>query len=170
MAASGFPPVPEQPEPPRARTRVLVFTILGAILAAALIIAIVGRVGTGTGGGIRRAGSNQAPTFDVGPASQRAASIDRSGPLLFPDPRGGTLDIYVQHLGGAQWTAFAARAEGADRKCVVRWDQGARHFVDPCNGHVYPADGTGLETFPAEVNDKGRVIVDLTRPLIRRRP
>jgi hypothetical protein len=140
---------------------VLVFTVLGAVLAAALIIAIVGRVGTGTGGGIRRAGSNQSPTFDVGPAGQRAASIDKSGPLLFPDPRGGTLDIYVQHLGGAQWTAFAARAEGAPRQCVLHWDQGARHFADPCNGHVYPADGAGLVTFPAVVNDKGHVIVDL---------
>ncbi|MDQ2825523.1 MAG: hypothetical protein M3Y04_00925 [Actinomycetota bacterium] len=163
MAADDFPPVPERPEPQRARTRVLVFTVLGAVLAAALIIAIVGRVGTGTGGGIRRAGSNQAPTFDVGPATQRAASIDRSGPLLFPDPRGGTLDIYVQHLGGAQWAAFAARATGAGRQCVLRWDQGARHFVDPCDGRVYPADGTGLVTFPAAVNDKGRVIVDLTK-------
>jgi len=142
---------------------VLVFTVLGAVLAAALIIAIVGRVGTGSGGGIRRAGSNQFPTFDVGPATQRAASVEQSGPLLFPDPRGGTLDIYVQHLGGARWTAFAARAEGAPRRCVLHWDQGARHFTDPCDGRAYPADGTGLVTFPAEVNDKGRVIVDLTK-------
>ncbi len=83
---------------------------------------------------------------------------------MFPDPRGGTLDIYVQHLGGADWLAFAARATGSPRQCVLRWSQGPKHFTDPCDGRIYPSDGTGLITFPAGVNDKGRVIVDLTRP------
>jgi len=141
-----------------------VFTVVGAVLAAALIIAIVGRVGTGTTAGVRRPDAGQSPTFDVGPASQRAASISRSGPLLFPDPRGGTLDIYVQHLEGTNWVAFAARATGAGRQCVLRWNQGSRQFADPCDGRTYPADGAGLVTFPAAVNDKGRVVVDLTRP------
>jgi len=164
VAASDPPLYPETPEPARARTRVLVLTVLGAVLTAALLIAIVGRVGTGSNSGIRKSGAGPSPTFDVGPASQRAASIARSGPLLFPDPRGGTLDIYVQHLGENDWAAFAARATGAPRKCVLHWDQGARHFSDPCDGRIFPADGTGLVSFPAGVNDKGRVIVDLTRP------
>lgn len=138
--------------------------MLGAVLTAALLIAIVGRVGTGSTSGARKRGGLEAPTFDVGSANQRAASIARSGPLLFPDPRGGTLDIYVQHLGGDDWLAFAARANGSPRRCVLRWNQGAKHFTDPCDGRLYPADGTGLTTFPAAVNDNGRVIVDLTRP------
>lgn len=164
MAASDSPPDPTNPEQPRARTRVLVFTVVGAVLTAALLVAIVGRVGTGSTSGARTARSAESPTFDVGSASQRAASIARSGPLLFPDPRGGTLDIYVQRLDENNWLAFAARATGSPRQCVLRWNQGAKHFTDPCDGRIYPADGTGLVTFPAEVNDKGRVIVDLTRP------
>lgn len=142
----------------------LVFTVLGAVVTAALIVAVVGRIGTDAGSGGRSTASGRSPAFDVGPASQRAAAIARSGPLLFPDPGGGTLDIYVQHLGGSDWVAFAARAAGAPRKCVLRWQQGDRRFVDPCDGRFYPAEGTGLVSFPAQVNDKGRVIVDLSRP------
>ena len=166
MASTDRPTVPEAPEPQRPRTRVLVFTVLGAVLCALLIVALVGRIGTGTSGSGGSGGDKgrEPATFDVGPATQRAASIARQGPLLFPDPRGGTLDIYVQHLGEAEWRAFEARAAGAPRQCALRWEQAARHFVDPCDGRIFPADGAGLVTFPAEVNDKGRVIVDLTRP------
>jgi hypothetical protein len=157
--------MPEAPEPQRPRSRVLVFTVLGAVLCAALIVALVGRIGTRTTSGSGGDKEGQPATFDVGPASQRAASIARSGPILFPDPQGGTRDIFVQHLGEANWVAFEARAAGAPRQCALRWEQSARHFVDPCDGRIFPADGAGLVTFPAAVNDRGRVIVDLTRPV-----
>ena len=140
------------------------FTLLGAVLTAALIVAIVGRVGTGSTSGGSGDRSGTTPAFDVGPAAQRAASIARDGPLLFPDPRGGTRDIFVQHLGDARWVAFEARVSGAPRQCVLRWEHADRRFVDPCDGRVYPADGAGLVAYAAEVNDKKRVIVDLSRP------
>ena len=139
-------------------------TAVGAVLAAALLFAVVARAmstrSTTESGG----DSARVSTFDVGRATDRAATIARNGPILFPDPRGGTLDIYVQHLGDKDWVAFEARAGGAPRRCVLRWEQGARQFVDPCDGRIFPADGTGLVTFPTEVNDKGRLIVDLSRP------
>lgn len=165
MAPSDRPPLPESSEPQRPRSRVLVFTVLGAVLCAALIVALVGRIGTGSGTAGGSGADGQPATFDVGPASQRAASIARSGPILFPDPRGGTRDIFVQHLGEADWIAFEARVGGAPRQCALRWEQAPRHFVDPCDGRIFPPDGAGLVTFPAEVNDRGRVIVDLTRPV-----
>ena len=166
MAPSDRPPAPEAPDPQRPPSRVLVLTALGAVVAALLIVAIIGRIGTrpGSGRGASGGDGRETPTFDVGPATQRAASIARSGPLLFPDPRGGTRDIFVQHLGESRWVAFEARATGAPRQCVLRWEQGAGRFTDPCDGTTYPADGAGLVTFPAEVDDKGRVIVDLSRP------
>ena len=160
---------PDSPDPAdalAAKRRTVLFTAVGAVLAAALLFAIVARVmatsssSTGGGGG----DGKRASTFDVGPASQRAAAVDRDGPFLFPDPRGGSRDIYVQHLGGEEWTAFEARVSGAPRQCVLHWDKAARNFVDPCDGRTYPADGAGLVSFPTTVNDKGRVIIDLGNP------
>ena len=140
-------------------------TAIGAVLAAALLFALVARAMSSDNPTSSSADtSTRAVQFDVGKAEDRAASIARSGPLLFPDPQGGSLDIYVQHLGGKDWVAFQARATGASRQCVLRWEAAPRQFVDPCDGRVYPADGTGLVTFPARVNDKGRVIVDLGTP------
>ena len=141
----------------------VVFTAAGGLLAAALLVAILTRV-AGSGGTTRSGGTSTAGQFDVGSARQRAATVDRDGPVLFPDPQGHSRDIFVQHLGSDTWVAFEARASGSPRQCVLRWDQGAHQFVDPCDGRVYPADGTGLVTFPAQVNDKGRVIVDLSQP------
>lgn len=161
---------PETPDPAEAlaaRRRVVLVTAVGAVLAAALLFALVARAMStsstttsagGDGGGARTA------QFDVGRATDRAQTIARSGPILFPDPKGGSVDIYVQHLGEKNWVAFEARARGASRQCVLRWDQAARHFTDPCDGRVFPADGAGLVTFPATVNDKGRVVVDLSSP------
>jgi len=142
-----------------------VFTAAAGILVAALLVAIVSRAGGGGGGSPVKGSTSAAGTFDVGSARQRAATVDRSGPVLFPDPQGHSRDIFVQHLGGDAWVAFEARATGSSRQCVLRWEQDAHRFVDPCDGRHYPADGAGLVSFPTTVNEKGRVIVDLSRPL-----
>ena len=134
------------------------------MLVIGLVFAILSRV-AGTGGTTaRRGAAGPAGQFDVGLARQRAVSVDRDGPILFPDPEGHSRDIFVQHLGGSEWVAFEARARGAPRRCVLRWEQGAHHFVDPCDGRVYPADGAGLVSFPARVDPRGRIVVDLTQP------
>ena len=161
-----------QPAPPdpddelAARRRTVLFTAVGAVLAAALLFAIVARVQStnvdGAGSGSDAGGG--ALLFDAGNAQRAASDIARRGPLLFPDPQGRSRDIFVQHLGGPDWVAFEARAPGAPRQCTLRWEQGARRFVDPCDGRSYPADGSGLVTFPARVDDDDRVIVDLGSP------
>lgn len=169
-----------QPDPPypvegaaddasaAAHRRTILFTAVGAVLAAALLFAVVARVaGTRTGapvGGTDGDGKRVAQ-FDLGRAQDFAPTIARSGPLLFPDPQGRSRDIFVQHLGGPDWVAFEARAAGASRQCVLKWEQDAKRFVDPCDGRTYPRDGAGLVTFPTRVDDKGRVIVDLSSPV-----
>ena len=162
------PDVPDPADTLAARRRMVLVTAIGAVLAAALLFALVARAmstnTTTASSGDKGDGAARVAQFDVGKATDRAATVARSGPILFPDPRGGSLDIYVQHLGEKDWVAFEARARGAPRQCVLRWDQGARQFVDPCDGRTFPADGAGLVTFPAEVNDKGRLIVDLGAP------
>jgi len=156
---------PETPDPSTSRARTLVFTAVAGVLVAGLLFAIVGRVASTGGTAKSGKGDSLAGQFTVGSASQLATSVARSGPFLFPDPQGRSRDIFVQHLGGNEWVAFEARATGASRQCVLRWDQAARHFTDPCDGRIYPADGTGLVTFPTTVNDKGRIVVDLSHPI-----
>jgi hypothetical protein len=153
-------------DPAAARRRTVLFTAVGGVLAAALLFAVVARVASTNPGttAATDAGGRRVAQFDLGPAKAFAPTIARSGPLLFPDPQGSARDIFVQHLGGTDWLAFEARAAGAPRQCVLKWEQDARRFVDPCDGRTYPADGAGLVTFPTTVNDKGRVIVDLSSP------
>jgi len=132
------PPYPvEAPEPAEAaeaaHRRTVLFTALGAVVAAALIFAVVARVAstnttTAAGGN----GAGRSGRFDIGRARDFAPTIDRSGPLLFPDPQGHSRDIFVQHLGGTEWVAFEARVAGAPRTCVLKWEQDAKRFVDPC--------------------------------------
>ncbi len=57
-----------------------------------------------------------------------------------------------------------AHPPGAPSRCVVRWEGDRRAFVDPCSEREYPADGTGLVSFPTEVNQDGRVVIDLRTP------
>lgn len=100
--------------------------------------------------------------FTVGSAERLAPTVDRQGPLLFQDLRGGSRDIYVQHVSGGDWRAFEARAPGAPRRCTLRWEAAARYFVDPCSGRTYPPDGTGLIQYPALVDKQGALVVDLS--------
>ena len=150
-----------------AHRRTVLFSAVGAVLAAALLFAVITRVtstnATRAGGGADLDG-NRVAQFDIGRAGDFAPTIARSGPLLFPDPQGRSRDIFVQHLGGSDWRAFEARAAGVPRQCVLKWDQAARRFMDPCDGRIYPPDGAGLVSFPTTVNGKGRVIVDLSNP------
>jgi hypothetical protein len=160
-------PNPQDPdETLAARRRTILFTAVGAVVAGALLFAVVTRVSsTNQGTTSTDAGGRRVAQFDLGRAKDFAPTIEGSGPLLFPDPQGNTRDIFVQHLGGDQWLAFEARVAGAPRQCVLRWEPGPKRFVDPCDGRTYPADGAGLVSFPTKVNEKGRVIVDLSNPI-----
>lgn len=151
-----------EPDDPAHRRTVLI-TAVGAVIAAALLFALVTRVST-TASTPARGTGERAAQFELGRATDYARTIARDGPILFPDPQGRSRDIFVQHLGDDAWLAFEARAAGASRNCVLRWEQDARQFVDPCDGTVYPPDGAGLVQFPATVDDDGRVVVDLRSP------
>ncbi len=161
-------PDPSSDDPAAAHRRTVLFTAVGAVLAAALLFAVVARVASTrpvTSGGGTDADGKRVAQFDLGRAQDFEPTIARSGPLLFPDPQGRSRDIFVQHLGGTDWLAFEARATGASRQCVLKWEHDARQFVDPCDGRTYPPDGSGLVSFPTRVNDKGRVVVDLSSPM-----
>lgn len=143
----------------------MVFTAVAGLLVAGLLFAIVGRAASNGGTAKSGSGDSLAGQFAVGSASRLAAQVASGGPFLLPDPQNKSRDLYVQHLGTDQWLAFEARASGAARQCTLRWDGAATHFVDPCDGRVYPADGAGLVSFPTHVDDKGRLVIDLSQPV-----
>ena len=130
--------------------------VLGGILVFVVVANLVGS----------RAGTTDSPaaTFDVGSAESRARTIAQGGPILFQDLLNRSRDIYVQHLGDADWRAFEAHAPGASRQCFLRWRPATRDFVDACDGRTFPADGTGLVQYPARVDGRRHVVVDLRLP------
>lgn len=154
---------PQPEDAQAAHRRTVLFTAVGAVIAAALLFAVITRV-TSTASTPAGGTGTRTAQFELGRATDYARTIARDGPLLFPDPQGRSRDIYIQHLGDDAWLAFEARVSGAPRQCVVKWEQGARQFVDPCDGRVFPPDGGGLVSFPTTVTDDGNVVVDLSSP------
>lgn len=104
--------------------------------------------------------------FNAGYTEVLARAIDEGDgqPLIFNDVSGGDRDIYVQHLGDAQdegWTAFETRIPG-DEECFAEWDSDTAEFHSTCDdGETFPADGTGLTQYPAEVTADERLVIDL---------
>lgn len=146
----------------RPTAAVIAAVAVAGILTAVVLFAVV--VALARGGRVEvRLGDDE---FRAGDAGSQAESVARAGPLLFPDVAGGDRDIVLQHLGADPeegWLAFDARPPGASRDCFARWDTGEGHFVDTCDGAVYPADGEGLTRYDVRVED-GEVIVDLRAP------
>ncbi|MGD9794581.1 MAG: hypothetical protein AB7V43_13975 [Acidimicrobiia bacterium] len=109
--------------------------------------------------------------FSLGKAKDRARSIEEDGsPFFFPDLLvDGTRDIYVNHLSDEVdegWVAFAARVPGSERRCTLVFPRGGNPrtdvFTDPCTNQTWPADGTGLPSYPVTVTESGVLQVDLT--------
>lgn len=142
-----------------ATTRAIVVGVAGVIAGIALVLFIVNLADSGSERFEIRLGDER---FDAGSAEARARSIDDGGPILFSDLAGGSRDIFLQHLGDepeAGWYAFSAQPPGAPRDCVLEWVEAAEEFVD-CDGGVWPADGTGLTSYPVTIED-GELLVDL---------
>jgi hypothetical protein len=149
------------------RKTALITATLLALLTAVLVVVFVLRLSRSPNARVQLGDA----VFEVGQVRRLAPPIARQGPLLFPDllRRGRT--IYVQHLGSddkAGWLAFEAHAPDAPAQCQLRWDGPRQQFVDPCDGHTYPADGTGLVHYPTVVKEKKKagmtLYVDLRNP------
>jgi hypothetical protein len=143
------------------RATALVLSSVLGLVALVLVLVFVVRLVSSSGGS-----TLADETFDTN-ASVLAAQVERDGPILFPDLLGRGRDIYIQHLSPDRkegWRAFRATAPGAARNCTLRWDRASRTFSDPCDPErTYPADGQGLEQYPAAVQGANKLVVDLRR-------
>jgi hypothetical protein len=139
--------------------RATIIGVVGVMVGTLLILAVLFAGNLGGGDNVHTTSSRA--TFDVGPASDRAAAIDRDQtPLFFNDTATGSRPIVVQHFGTdakSGWIAFDA-VTGKD--CVLTWHRDTHDFRD-CNGTRTPADGGSLHHYPAKV-DNNDVIVDLS--------
>ena len=148
-----------RPDPNRSRM-VILSAAAGVIVAIVIFAGIISLVGSG------KAKSKLGPNlFKLGKAKNQAQIVDRSGPLLFADPLQNGRDIYVAHLGADRWAAVEVHPPGEPKSCTVRWNASTRTFHDPCSGHDYPADGTGLVRYKATVDTSGDLVVDLHQPV-----
>jgi hypothetical protein len=138
---------------------------------------VIGLVGVGLGIGLvvlmaqlARTGSVDVKlgddVFEAGDAENRAESIERDGPVLFPDVAGGSRDIYINHLSDDPlegWIAFDARRPGTDRECTLQWRADAQVFTDPCDETVVIDGGGGdLHRYEVTVTYDGDLEVEIT--------
>ncbi|HET7486983.1 MAG TPA: hypothetical protein VFJ85_03580 [Acidimicrobiales bacterium] len=150
------------PPPPRRARRSTVTMVVGTSVTLAMAAAVVWAVVSFASKNPDKANLG-SPTFEVGRATRLAKAIGDGGPFLFQDPLslGRGRNIYLQHLGSdpdTGWSAIEARLP-AEPSCTIAWKQARAAFVD-CHGAAHPADGKGLVTYPATV-DNGHVRVDL---------
>jgi hypothetical protein len=147
----------------RRRTRRIVTASIAGVLVTALFVGYVVRVASSRPDRVNLG----RHVFAVGRADLFADRIASDGPILFKDPltsRSGR-EVYVQHLGTdakAGWVAIDAYPPGNRRlDCLLRWEAKTERFRDPCGGATYAADGSGLRTYPGDVDDRGAVVIDL---------
>ena len=143
----------------------VVLTGIAGVLGGILIFAIVANV---VGSRADKADS-PAATFDVGPADDRAR--DHRPGRTHPVP--GPAQPLPRHLrpapGGRRLAGVRGPRPRGPRRCFLEWRAATREFVDACDGRAFPADGTGLVSYPARVDEREHVVVDL-RARRRRRP
>ena len=74
--------------------------------------------------------------FSAGTAQQLSEDIAERGPILYPDPRGSSRHIYIQHQGEdftRGWLAFEPHWPGTPRECILAWEAVSGQFVPPDN-------------------------------------
>ena len=123
--------------------------------------------------------------FIFGVADSLSEDIREDGPVLFGNPDGRGLLLYLQHQGDdveRGWSVFDARVGS----CVLEWNQTANLFVVPeapaletpapeasapadpaCEGtSTVEADGSGQTQYQVEVLPDGKVVADIRNPIL----
>ena len=142
--------------------------VLGGLIAFAAMAgftwAIASYISNGSTGTTERIAPS---TFTIGNVETLSASVEKDGPLLFPElgTAIGSRSIVVDHEGEVPadgWRVYWAYPADRDATCVVEQVVGTSDFVD-CDGRTIdvsqlspPDDGV----FPA-VRDRTTLIVDL---------
>ena len=110
------------------------------VLGGLLVVALIGLGTWVVAWWISRGGADATerlapPTFVVGPAEQFAASIEESGPMLFPglETISGERSLVLDHDGADPfqgWRLYWAYPADRDASCHVRQVQGTATYID----------------------------------------
>ncbi|MBV8979551.1 MAG: hypothetical protein JO086_01490 [Acidimicrobiia bacterium] len=139
---------------------VILSAAAGVVVAIVIFAGVISLVGSGKAKS--KLGSN---LFHLGKAKNQAKIVERNGPLLFADPLEKGRDIYVNELARNQWVAVEVHPPGESKSCTVKWVASTKVFHDPCSGHDFPADGTGLVRYHTFIEKSGDLVVDLHQPI-----
>ena len=80
---------------------------------------------------------------------------------------GGSIMLTVAARADLKWeqSTVEVHPAGESKSCTVKWNGSTHTFHDPCSGHDYPADGTGLVRYQTTVQKNGDLVVDLHQPI-----
>src|SRR5438270_3708796 len=98
------------------RSRMVILSAAAGVIVAVVVFAgIVSLVGSGKAKS--KLGTN---VFKIGKAKDQAQIVDRTGPLLFPDPLQKGRDIYVNRVADNQWVTIEVHPAGEPKSCTVK--------------------------------------------------
>lgn len=137
----------------------------GVLLAAGVVVAVlvIGFILSATVLRDRDSNSLGDERFQDLRAADVLLSVRSGGPLYFADLTDGGRDIYVTHIGDDELSGFLAFSARNDATaCLVQWAVDDGFFTDLCDPtQTFPEDGAGLTQYPVELNDGGRLSIDL---------
>ena len=124
-------------------------TVLAALFGLLWLIAVVV-----SGNADQKDARIGADVFEVGRVDRLADSVERNGPILFPNLIGpaGERPVGLTHDGPTDfegWRVFSLRPVGNAGDCLVRINRTTKVLED-CTGHPYEA---------ADLPDAERVVV-----------
>lgn len=140
---------------PRGRARGLIL-LTGALSGLVLGLVIVS---VATGGGVQKKPARYAP-FPAGSAARIERSIERGGPIFYPDPSEGT-DAFYLDLEAGKIVALAVVLPGGRPECPVVWDRRQRRYEDCENAEVAREELQRFRTVIQGTGDGRRVFVDI---------
>lgn len=102
--------------------------------------------------------------FEAGRTDVIAEAIAEDGPIKYADLIGGSQNIILQHIGldtEKGWYAFDLIRPGQPSDCQLEWFPSILVFRDSCDPSIeIPATGEGQPSYPVEVNDEGRLVIN----------
>jgi hypothetical protein len=107
-----------------------------------------------------------ADVFEVGRVDRLADSVERNGPILFPNLSGaaGERPVGLVHDGATDfegWRVFSLRPSGNAADCLVSVDRETKQLVD-CAGEEFTPDRLpDAERVVVLIDDEGTLTLDL---------
>lgn len=141
--------------------------VLAGLVALALVFGLLWLtavvVSRNVNEGNARIGSD---VFEVGRVDRLAESVERNGPILFPNLVGpaGERPVGLVHEGPTDfegWRVFSLRPAGGSTDCLVQVDRATKRLED-CTGRVFDArELPDAERVVVLIADDGTLTLDL---------